>query len=140
MLVFGLFCFYTGFLWNCQEALQKRRSWMLVKSSPQCTQPNIILSGACKWWRKTNKQKNLQRLFCACLYCPCLYSSMLMYNSHILYVNSSYINNGHYTKHKDYLWQSVLQRTKGKEEKGNAEGFQLWAVWDIKLSFPLAAN
>lgn len=66
---------------------------------------------------KKNKQKTLQRLFCACLYRPCLYSSMLMYNSHILNVSSSYIKDGHYTKHKDYLRQSVLQWTKGKEGK-----------------------
>lgn len=117
-LNYGLF-FYTGLLWNCQEAFQKRRSWILVKSDPQCTQPNMILSGACKCWRKTSKQKTLWRLFCACLYRLCLYSSMLMYNSHILYVNSSYIKDGHYTKHKDFSTtiSVAVNERKGRKKK-----------------------
>lgn len=38
------------------------------------------------------------------------------------------------------LRQSLFQSTKGKQGKGNAEGFQLGAVWDVKSTFPFAAS
>lgn len=79
------FFFYTGLLWNCQEAFQKRRSRMLVKSSPQCTQPNMILSGACKRWRKTNKKPFEDYFVHACtvpaciLACLCITATFCMW-------------------------------------------------------------
>lgn len=128
------FSFYTEIFWNCQEDFQKRRSWMLVKLSPQCTQPNMILSGACKCWEK-NKTKILWRLFCACLYCPCLYFSMLMYNSHILYVSSGYIKVGHYTKHKDSTTITVsMDKRKARNRK--CRRLPAWCGMRCKINFP----
>lgn len=126
--------FYTELLWNCQEDFQKRRSWILVKLGPQCTQPNMILSGACNCWKKS-KQKILQRLFCACLYCLCLYFSMLMYNSHILYVSSGYIKVGHYTKHKDSM-TITISMNKRKARKRKRRRLPAWGGMRYKIKFP----
>lgn len=128
------FSFYTELLWNCQD-FQKRWSWMLVKPSPQCTQPNVILSGACKCRKNKQTKKILQRLFYACLYCLCLYFSMLMYNSHVLYVSSSYIKVGHYTKHKDST-TITISINKRKARKRKCWRLPAWGGMRCKINFP----
>lgn len=127
------FSFYTGLLWNCQEDFQKRRSWMLVKPSPQCTQPNMILSGACKCWKKTNKKSFKDYFVHACT--VCLYFSMLMYNSHILYVSSGYIKVGHYTKHKDST-TITISMNKRKARKRKCRRLPARGSMRCKINFP----
>lgn len=103
-----------------------------TQSSMYTTKHDI--SGACKCWEET-KQKILQRLFCACLYCLCLYFSMLMYNSHILYVSSGYIKVGHYTKHKDSTTITVsMDKRKARNRKCRRP--PPWGGMRCKINFP----
>lgn len=132
------FSFYTELLWNCQEDFQKRRSWMLVKPSPQCTQPNMILSGACKCWKKPNKKSFKDYFVHACTVSACILACLCITATFCMWVPvTSKLGIIQSTK---TLRQSLFQWTKGKQGKGNAEGFQLEAVWDVKSTFPLAAS
>lgn len=81
-----------------------------------------------------NQTRILQRLFCACLYCLCLYFSMLMYNSHILYVSSGYIEVGHYTKHKDST-TITISMNKRKARKRKRRKLPAWGSMRRKINF-----
>lgn len=82
---------------------------------------------------KNQTKKILQRLFSACLYCLCLYFSMLMYNSHILYVSSGYIKVGHYTKHKD---STTITISMNKRKARKCRRLPAWGSMRCKINFP----